>query len=207
MTAVSEGLEYLAHIPPMYSGAMPEPEPHVPSDDSYAYFRGERTPSTPIVFRKSTNKSAGGDALWGGLWLKLISARMVRAMEADGITGWATFPVQLLLKNGEPDPGEWFGLAVTGRCGELDWSGARIEVRQMAPEGPLTRMPRGPRVPEGSWDGSDLALPGATMPTLCTERFRVAMKRHDIRRLEFQPLAEMWDPYLGEKYQAPPPND
>ena len=182
----------------MHSGAMPERESEIPNGDVSAYFRGEQSPIGPLVSRKSTDKPAAGDALWGGIWLSLISARLVRAMEVEGITGWATFPVRLLLKSGEPDPSEWFGLAVTGRCGELDWSGARIEVRQMAPEGPATRMRRGPWVPEKGWDGSDLALPGATMHTLCTERFRTAMKRHNIRRLEFQPLAEMWDPNLEE---------
>ena len=197
MGMVGEGLRYRADIPRMYSGAMPDPEPNASSNDSYAYFRWERTPSAPIVFRKSTDKPAAGEALWGGLWLTLVSGRMVRAMESEGITGWATYPVQLLLKGGQPDPGKWFGLAVTGRCGELDWSSARFEERQVVAGGPEVRIRRGPRVPEGSWDGSDLVLPGETTHVLCTERFRSAMKRHDIRRLGFEMLDDMWDPSLG----------
>jgi hypothetical protein len=143
-----------------------------------AYSRGEATPPHPLRVRR---KSGGAlrDVVWTGDGLSvLVSARIVTLLQALRLTGWGTYPVEVIDRDGTHRH-DYVGLAITGRCGPADDSRGDWVTFQ----GLVYR--RGYYFAEESWDGSDLFLAGTTVTKFVTDPLRRAFQREKIRNVEF----------------------
>ena len=100
-----------------------------------------------------------------------------------------------------PDEGrrqlDFVGLAVHGRCGEIDNS---LTPKEMLPpplpEGNSVLGRRGLLFKPGTWDGSDLFCPADGTHIFVTRAVRDALIAAKARNLHFQPLTEverLWD--------------
>jgi hypothetical protein len=143
-----------------------------------AYSRGEAKPPQPLVVRQQSG-GALRDVVWTGDGLSvLLSARIVTLLREQGLTGWDTYAVEVVDRDGTLRH-DYVGLAVTGRCGPRDdRRGDWVNVA-----GRVYR--RGYYFAEESWDGSDLFVVGASVPRFVTDRVRGVFRRAKIRNVQF----------------------
>jgi hypothetical protein len=141
-------------------GALPEPCRKAAGRDVDQISQGELHLSAPIVFHPM--KHGGGSTpydLMGTTFppLLLISDRVVSVLRE--FSGWTTYPVEVHGKKGERIPG-YHGLAVTGRCGSLDYTQSTPRVCE--PDTPYVRRTRewfGVRFDKKTWDGATSSCP------------------------------------------------
>lgn len=86
----------------------------------------------------------------------LLSPALVDALRRAGISGWASYPVELRGKKGV-ELGTYHGLVIRGRCGPIDKSRSSI-APSTSPTGPGWVV-KGLFFDERSWDGSDIFMP------------------------------------------------
>lgn len=170
--------------------------PAVPVDGD-ALKEGRLRPASPLRFRRDSGKRVVDllDTTWAVL--EVVSPRVVQALRAAGATGWHPVPVAV---EGVTPPLEGYAvLAVTGRSGALDWSGAREITRPPpVPTGQPVRVRVGPALHPGEWDGSDVFLPGGSLTPCVTAKVRRALESADVEGFRFTPLAEYendWDDF------------
>lgn len=159
--------------------------------DSYALYRAEWSPQSPIVF-KAKEGASGSRALdfisTTDVAPKLVSDRVVAILRP--FTGWETYPVIVHGKDGKVIKG-YAGLAVTGRCGPIDDTKSRqITEPPIVPQGLPRKRWLGLYFDLTSWDGSDLFVPEGTGLTVATEAVKVAMGRAEISNVQFTSLTE-----------------
>jgi hypothetical protein len=117
--------------------------------------RGDRTSERPIAIQLE-HEMVGEDVVWLDRYTgALISQRVVAILQAASITGWTTYPIALFTLNGRRVEG-YSGLAVTGRCGAINWGRSQRFVPEDKDQ-PFI-LCRGCFFDPDSWDGSDLFL-------------------------------------------------
>jgi hypothetical protein len=160
-----------------------------------ALTRGERTARKPIRF-KADEGSRPLD-LVGATWsvLTIVSRRVVAVLESERFAGWATYPVEL--DGVGVDVDAYHGLAVHGRCGDIDNS---LTPKKMlpppVPEGEAVPGRRGLLFEHGSWDGSDLFCPSEGTAILVTRDVRDALIAAKVQNLHFERVTDVeriWD--------------
>lgn len=117
----------------------------------FSLIRAELKPPTPLLIYYAAGSSIPADVIWCTSFLPLISQRVIDLFSEQGFTGWTTYPVELHGKDGNIIP-DYYGLAITGRCGSLDFSRS-IEVLKDYPAGKFP-VRRGLFFDPQSWDGS-----------------------------------------------------
>lgn len=121
----------------------------------------------------------------------VVSQRVVNLLKAHGITGWATYAVEVRDKKGNPVPG-YYGFAVTGKAGEQDLRrGEVIDKPPIVPGGKPYQVLRGIYFEDDYWDGNDFCLMGTTLTIIVTRRVVQLFKRYRIRNVEFIRLPEV----------------
>lgn len=116
--------------------------------------RAEKRPHL-VEARWTMGTRIPGDVIWTTLAaLVILSERVLAVLE--GFTGWSSYPVRLLGKEGEEIAG-YRGLAVHGRCGPIDTSKS-VQVHKEFPGGTFPIW-RGLLFEPDTWDGSDIFMP------------------------------------------------
>src|SRR5436189_5224916 len=89
----------------------------IPGGDPYALTRGELEPEALVRFHHDEGSRIKDHI--GTTWavLHLVSDHFVGVL--DGFSGWRTYAVEIYDERGRFVPG-YHGLAVTGRCGQID---------------------------------------------------------------------------------------
>jgi hypothetical protein len=106
-------------------------------DDVLSLIIGEYGNITfPVVFKQEYGKKLQDILDTGTASLYLISNNMKTVLEDNNLTGWKTFDVKVLGKQGEAIQG-YHGLSITGRCGKIDYGKSEIIEKRLVPEGPL----------------------------------------------------------------------
>lgn len=122
--------------------------------------------------------------------IRLVSSRVVELLHREGVTGWATFDVEVLSKRGMPIEG-YHGLAITGICGSIDNSKSPRVWREPAVSGGNRYQAWLGLYPDlDSWDGSEVFGPPATGYVFVTERVKNLLERHKVTGVRFQKLTE-----------------
>lgn len=163
-------------------------------ENFFALARAEDRPLRPIEFVRAQGR-VPHDVL-GTTYgvLTLISEKFRSVLQDSGFTGWATFPVAVVV-DGSPLPG-YHGLAVTGRCGAIDDDlSERVIVPPPVPGGAAMPHLRGLCWSPESWDGSDLFMAENYSGVFVVERVKQALEAAEITNVAFERLSEverMW---------------
>ncbi|MEP6850584.1 MAG: DUF1629 domain-containing protein [Acidobacteriota bacterium] len=163
--------------------------------DAYRLLKGEfASIQFPVTFRQEygTRLCDALDTGYPGLYL--ISNRMKSALEAAELTGWTTFPIRLLDKQGNDIDG-YQGFSVTGRCGPIDVSKSQIIEKRLVPNGPLCIYYKGLHVGLDRWDGRDFFLPKRNYGTIVTTKGATIIKSSRLTNIR---LTNLTDIEIGE---------
>jgi hypothetical protein len=155
-----------------------------------ALTRGERTARKPVRFKP--DEGSRPLDLVGATWpvLTIVSRHVISVLESERFAGWATYPIEL----DGVDADAYHGLAVHGRCGEIDNS---LTPKTMLPP----PVPEGEAVPgrigllfeHGSWHGSDLFCSSEGTAIFVTRDVLIAAK---VKNLHFECVTDVeriWD--------------
>jgi hypothetical protein len=153
----------------------------------FALTRGAE-PSKPAEVRRAMGAAEPTDAIWTTSVAPVIVHERVLALLA-AFTGWKTYAVEVFDAKERAVPG-YHGLAVVGRCGEIDDSRSQ-KLDKIYPGG-VFPVWRGLYFDEASWDGSDLFMPGARVGWIfAVKEVADAFRKAKVRNVVFDPLTEM----------------
>ena len=163
--------------------------PEMPEGQRFDYlFHNEFAGAVfPIVFRQK--KGYGGNKLVDFLNLGLttfgpVSDRVVGLLRDGGFTGWDTYPVEVLLKDGSRLPG-YQGLMVTGGECDTDISlSEQVDTIGPWPYGQADVCLKELPIVLDSWDGSDMFRLKSHGGVYISRRLRDALKEAKISNLD-----------------------
>jgi len=154
--------------------------------------------SFPIIFKQEYGNKLRDilDTGWPSLFL--ISDKMKAVLENNDLTGWKTFPVIVLDKQGQEING-YYGFSITGRCGKINYSKSEIIEKRLVSNGPFIKYYKGLHISLDKWDGTDFFIPEDTLHIIITDRVRQIIQKSKITNVTLQSLAE----YETSEYALP----
>jgi hypothetical protein len=175
--------------------------------------RGVVRPSAPPTLRWVEGRTKPGPVLWPSIAGLVMREEVAELLKENGFTGWTTYAMQLLGKDGKQIPG-YHGIAVTGRCGPIDDDLCTVAMREY-PVGPQPDWV-GKYFAQESWDGSDFFTPEGSRDgsIFITERVKVALEKARVSNVFFETLDTVvrvgmnWDrPFPADLEYDRPPQD
>ena len=164
---------------------------------------GRGRPSQVPLIRQSMGRKLC-DFIWVSL-VPIIHQRVVDLLTLGGVTGWATYLVQVFDRQGVPAPG-YHGLSITGRCESIFVDRARAEV--VYEDLPGGRFPhyKGLSITTDSWDGSDIftAADGKTGFVIVTTKVRDLLASASVTNVVLRPISEFVDPETAKDLPSYP---
>jgi uncharacterized protein DUF1629 len=159
-------------------------------DDAWRVLRAEKSPPGPVEVRYAMGRSKPSDLLFTTLATPvLISARVLGILQAEGFTGWQTYPLHVFGKDGAPIPG-YHGLAVHGRCGPIDESRS-VKLDKIYPGGVFPKW-YGLFFDPATWDGSDLFMTaGPHAWVFVVESVKRAFEKAKVTNVKFTALDQL----------------
>jgi len=156
-------------------------------DDIWRLIRGEMNLKSPITYRYHLG-SKPLDLIETTFPARhLLSRRFVQALTAGGFTGWSTYPIRVLGKDGREIVG-YHGFSITGKCGPVDWS--RSERVDRAFRGSTKTYLRGVYFDETTWDGSDVFLVEGSARICVVQSVYEVLKPLFLTNVDFLPLSQ-----------------
>ena len=161
------------------------------TDDEDNLLRGEYEGiNFPVVFKQERGKKLVDILGTGWPNLYLISDRMKDVLEENKLTGWKTFPITVYDKKKNEILG-YHGLSVTGRCGPIDGTKAKIIDKQLIVNGPILKAYKGLYVGLDKWDSSDFFIPEGSRCFVITEKTAKILKDKKIKNTQLDNLSEI----------------
>jgi len=128
-----------------------------PDTDCFGVSRGEARPPRNAQVHWAMGSSTPSDVIWTtNAHPLIVHHRLTDLWAKEQLSGWGTYPVEVFDKDGRVCH-DYAGITVTGRCGVVDLSQSRIELREY-PGGHSPEFVGHFFDPE-SWDGSDFCVP------------------------------------------------
>jgi hypothetical protein len=167
----------------------------MPSFKGMSYFHklliGDYTGfSFPLRFKQKRGVKLKDVLSTGTATLFLISDNLRNLLENHNLTGWKTFSVTLLNKNGIEILG-YHGLSIVGRCGPIDYTKSKIIYKNILENGPLWKYYKGLHVGLDQWDGSDFFLPQDYFGTIVTGKTVELLQTNKITNLVLRNLIDI----------------
>jgi hypothetical protein len=158
--------------------------------DTFGLTRAEVHPAHPVAVGWAMGSTEPGAVIWTTHVAPIIIAdSVVNLLRAHGFTGWSLYPVSARNKQGQPVPG-YSGLAVTGRCGDIDFS-MSVKIPRIRPAG-IFPVLKGLLFDPASWDGSDFFMPARRSGhVFVVEEVKKAFERAKIRNVSFEALDQV----------------
>jgi hypothetical protein len=155
--------------------------------DTFGLTRAEVHPAHPVPIEWEMGAAEPGGVIWTTHVAPIIiSESVVNLLRTEGFTGWSLYPVSVRNKQGQSVPG-YSGLAVTGRCGNIDRS-MSVQVPRIFPGGVFPVL-KGLFFDPASWDGSDFFMPAKRSGyVLVVEAVKKTLERAKVRNVKFEPL-------------------
>jgi len=155
--------------------------------DGIGLIRAEERPIQPVTVEWAMGSAEPESVIWTTHAAPIIIAdSVVQLLRTHGFTGWSLFPASVRDKQEQPVPA-YSGLAVTGRCGNLDPS-LSVEVPRIYPGG-IFPVWKGLFFDPLSWDGSDFFMPAQRFGfVFVVEEVKKAFEQAKIRNVKFTPL-------------------
>lgn len=150
--------------------------------------RGEWRPPRPILFDRAEGRVPADVVHTTSIRPVIVHQRVVDILRSEGLTGWATFPVELRDEAGRILP-DYFGFAVTGRSGPPAYRrGSMVAVDY--PGGTFVEY-KGRFFDPVSWDGSDVFHTGEWGFIFVTDALVDAFNRGRLTNTYFRPLTDI----------------
>ncbi len=175
--------------------------------------RGEKGISKIVPVKHSM----GGKTLYDFVWTTnafpiIVSEHVIELFRPKSVTGWQTYDVEIYSKKNELIEMKYFGLVITGRCGNRDYSANSIVMDKIG----IKTKPhsKGFYFKDNFWDGSDLFMcnpdeNGKTnMFRFCTKKVVDLFKKENIKNVLFEKVIDfsmaisLYDIPLTEKQKA-----
>ena len=158
---------------------------------------GRGRPSQVPLIRQSMGRKLC-DFIWVSL-VPIIHQRVVDLLTLGGVTGWTSYPVLVIDRNGR-EVRDYHGLCITGRCESIFVDRKRAEVVYRDLPGGRFPYYKGLHVTTESWDGSDIfaAADGKTGHIVVTEKVRKLFAKARVTNVELNPIAEYVSPEKAE---------
>lgn len=161
--------------------------------DSWGIFLGENVPKEAVVFRYDRGKTPFDFVFSDMSCLFVVSGRVVKLFEHEGVTGCSYYPVKFSgHKLGDLAECGYCGLSVVGRCGELDFARSKRVI--LPPLGESSR-PVAARLgycfAEETWDGTDVFCPNGMTAIIVSKRVRELFALVDVTNAKLQPLEDV----------------
>ena len=121
--------------------------------------------------------------------LYVISEKIKNIFEKNNLTGWKTFPVEVLDKRKRKIEG-YYGMTITGKCGPVDNSKSEIVLSQdsyFLGE----KAYKGYYIGLDKWDGSDFFIPEEDSWLIGSQKVVDVFKENQIKRLKPVNLADV----------------
>jgi hypothetical protein len=165
------------------------------SQYAWSLFKGQIAHTDKSINLQGYQGRRPMDFLWSAFVpLRCISKWVVDLLQANRVTGWAIYPVQVHDRDGKLLP-DYFGFAVTGRGGSFDSSMSEV-VTKSAPGKPYQAY-IGYYFDESNWDGSDIFL--VSNRIIIKRRVRDLFRKEKVRNILLTSLPEVETPtYLDE---------
>ena len=173
-------------IDPLASNAL-RVDDDLSDEESMALERG--IPPARVVRCSRFQGRTPEDLVWGGVVVCLASERLLELLTAHRVTGWTTYPVELVGAKKARIPG-YRGLAVTGRCGPIQRERSRV-VELRAPSGGLAKERIGLHFDPASWDGSDVFFPHGTVHPFITARVVALLERERVTNVGWERILDV----------------
>jgi hypothetical protein len=160
-------------------------------EDNLLVATGRGYAAPPLHLPRLTYGSGGaapGDIVWPRAVMQpFVSDRIITLLREHGVTGWDSFPVEIIDKRGDTHQ-NFHRLMITGRCGRIDWTkGEHFERTEV----PLGWHYRGGWFDPDTWDGSDMFTDGYCGETWVVDRARRVFQRAKIRNIRWNRLVEI----------------
>jgi hypothetical protein len=155
--------------------------------DDFGLIRAEVHPAHPVKVEWAMGSAEPSEVIWTTHAVPIIIANsVVQLLRTHGFTGWSLYECAVQNKQRQPVLG-FSGLAVTGRCGNLDHS-MSVQVPRIFPAG-IFPVWKGLLFDPASWDGSDFFMPAQGVGfVFVVEAVKKVFERAKIRNVKFKPL-------------------
>lgn len=120
--------------------------------------------------------------------LYLISDRFKKILEENHFTGWKTYPIVLLDKNGQKIP-NYHGLSIIGRCSCEDYSESEIIEKKFVEKGPVAKFYKGLKVTPDAED--DFFMPPVSLSIYISKNAALILKKNKLKNLKITPISEI----------------
>ncbi len=156
---------------------------------------GQLTRGMPVTGTAARVRQLRGSTLRDFIWVEphpVINDRVVELLSSHGLTGWTTYPVEILDRRGEIVRG-YHGLAVTGRCQSIRIGKKYSNVVYKDYPGGTFPNYKGLYFSKDSWDGSDflVAADGQGGWILVTERVRQLFRKNRVTNCRLTPIEDV----------------
>lgn len=161
-------------------------------NEIYDLVTGRLKPQSPIVVREAAPGDLR-DVIWTtNLFPIVVHKRLRRLFEEHTLTGWGTYPVQVLRSSGAVIS-DYVGLQITGRCGPIDDTKSSQEMKAY-PAGNFPIL-KGLFFDPPTWDGSDFFMPGDDGESgawqFVTGNVKKVVLENGVTNVEFEPIGEI----------------
>lgn len=144
----------------------------------------------PIKYRVRYGKDYTDILDTGTAMVYLISDTIKETFSVANLTGWTTFPVEILDKADNKIVG-YHGLSITGRSGEIDYTKSGVIEKKLVPQGPISKYYKGLFPDMTHWDGSDLFLAKGYYGIIMTAEAASIVRKRKFSNVKIQPLSEI----------------
>lgn len=122
--------------------------------------------------------------------LYVISENIKNIFEKNNLTGWKTFPVEVLNKRKKKVEG-YYGMSITGKCGPVDDSKSEIVPYTQSRYVLGEKAYKGYYIGLDKWDGSDFFIPEGDCWLIGSQKVTDVFKENQIKRLKPVNLADV----------------
>ena len=130
------------------------------------------------------------DFLWcTPIQLICVSERVLGLLRSHNLTGWGTYPVEILDRSGNSIPG-YSGLSIYANAGYMDFKQSRVvTLPPPRPEGKAIQAHIGFTFDQSRWDGSDIFWVSNTI--VVVERVHKLFKSNRVTNVRLTPILEV----------------
>jgi hypothetical protein len=161
--------------------------------------RGTVSPAIPIHI-KLHELSKISDIIWIASDTMAVTDDVISVFTKYNIVGWTTYPLLSEPQN-DSNAKKYHGLAITGRCGAINYSRS-VPIQRRYPAGVFPAF-QGIYFDESSWDGSDIFMtPPESIWTFVTERVRSALQECAINNVILERVTDIiLDAWIVENHR------